>query len=168
MIRKFFKNTANKKDKFNKLLDKYNLPKQYFYINRQNVSKGVLIGLFWGFIPMPFQMVAVLATAPFLRFNIIIALAMVWLSNPITMPAMYYMEYLTGSFLLGGESIQTIELSLDWFKENIDDIFIPLYVGAAFYSIIISSIFYYLTNFCWRRSVNKERKIRRKPLLKKH
>ena len=158
MIRIFFRKIATKKDKFDHLLEKYKLPREYFNINRKMISQGALIGLFWAFIPMPMQMLAVLLTAPFIRFNVIIALAMVWLSNPLTMPFMYYMEYLTGTFLLGFETINDIQLSLDWFSENIDDIFIPLYTGAIFYSLVVSSLMYLLINYFWVKSVRREQK----------
>jgi len=157
-MRKFFKKRTSGKSKLDTFLDKYNLPKVYFHINRKMITRGVFIGLFWGFIPMPFQMVAVMAMSPFLKFNIPIAIAMVWLSNPLTMPPMYYMEYLTGNFILGYEGIANIELTLEWFSQNMDNIFIPLYVGSAFYSIIVSSIIYISLNWLWIYSVTKERK----------
>ncbi len=156
MIRKFFRKLASKKDKFDHLLEKYNLPRAYFNINRKMITKGVWVGLFWGFIPMPMQMLAVVATTPFVRFNIPIAIAMVWLSNPITMPPMYYMEYLTGNFILGQDGIDGITLTLEWFSENMGDIFLPLYVGTAFYSIIVSSLVYFVLNWLWIHSVKSE------------
>jgi uncharacterized protein (DUF2062 family) len=124
------------------------------------ISKGVFIGLFIAFIPMPMQMLAVVAIIPFARFNVPIALAMCWLSNPLTMPPMYYMEYLTGSFILGMETTP-VEMTLEWFSENIGNIFIPLYVGTAFYSVIVSSTAYYIINHLWRSSVKKDNDLRK-------
>jgi len=155
-MRKFFRKKASNKGKLDTFLEKYNLPRAYFNINRRMITKGVWIGLFWGFIPMPMQMLAVVATTPFVRFNIPIAIAMVWLSNPFTMPPMYYIEYLTGNFLLGRESIPDIALTLEWFSNNMSNIFVPLYVGAAFYSIVVSTIVYILLNWLWIRSVRNE------------
>jgi len=158
MIRRIFKNRRHNPDsKLGKLLDKYHIPREYFSINRKSISRGVLVGLFWGFIPMPMQMLAVVLTTPFIKFNVPIAISMVWLSNPLTMPAMYYMEYLTGNFLLGRPGIENIEISLDWFKNHIGDIFIPLYVGTAFYSIVVSYLIYLLINWLWIRSVKLEK-----------
>jgi uncharacterized protein (DUF2062 family) len=160
MIRKVFrkkKSTDGKASKIDAFLQKYNLPKDYLGISRRSVTRGVAIGLFWGFIPMPMQMAAVLATTPFIRFNVPIAISMVWLSNPFTMPPMYYMEYLTGNFLLGREGIQNIELTVEWFKNNLGDIFVPLYVGTAFYSIVVSALVYLGLNWLWVRSVRKEK-----------
>jgi len=157
MIRKFFRKKASGKGKLDTFLEKYNLPRAYFNINRKMITRGVLIGLFWGFIPMPMQMLAVIATTPFFRFNVPIAIAMVWLSNPFTMPPMYYMEYLTGNFILGREGIDNVELTLEWFSNNMGDIFVPLYVGTAFYSIVVSFVIYLLLNWLWIRSVQEEK-----------
>jgi uncharacterized protein (DUF2062 family) len=121
------------------------------------ITRGVFVGLFWAFIPMPMQMLAVVATTPFIRFNVPIAIAMVWLSNPFTMPPMYYMEYLTGNFILGREGLENIELTLNWFSEHWSDIVVPLYVGTAFYSIVVSALVYILINWLWIRSVKEER-----------
>ncbi len=156
MIRKAFKKkpSGSKLDKF---IEKYNLPREYLSINRKSISRGVLIGLFWGFIPMPMQMVAVMAITPFIRFNVPIAISMVWLSNPLTMPPMYYMEYLTGNFLLGQAGLTDIEISMEWFSDHWDSIVIPLYLGASFYSLVISSILYMVINRLWIFSVNKEK-----------
>ena len=160
MIRKFFKKKSSSKSKIDAFLEKYKLPTSYFGINRRSVTRGVSIGLFWAFIPMPMQMLAVIATTPLFRFNVPIAITMVWLSNPFTMPPMYYMEYLTGNFILGQEGIQNIELSLEWFKTNLSDIFIPLYVGTAFYSIVVSGAIYLLLNRLWVHSVKNEKEER--------
>jgi uncharacterized protein (DUF2062 family) len=157
MIRKFFRKKASGKGKLDTFLEKYNLPRAYFNINRKMITRGVFIGLFWGFIPMPMQMLAVVATTPFIRFNVPIAIAMVWLSNPFTMPPMYYMEYLTGNLILGKEGIDNIELTLTWFSNNMGDIFLPLYVGTAFYSIVVSGFIYFLLNWLWIRSVKEEK-----------
>ena len=157
MIRKVFKKKPSGKSKIDTFLEKYKLPKCYLSVNRRMITRGVAIGLFWGFIPMPMQMLAVMATTPILRFNVPIAISMVWLSNPFTMPPMYYMEYLTGNFILGREGIEGIELTMEWFTENFDDILVPLYVGTAFYSIVVSSIIYVLLNRLWIRSVHSEK-----------
>ena len=167
MIRKVFKKKSSGKGKIDAFLEKYNLPKAYLSVNRRMVTRGVAVGLFWGFIPMPMQMLAVMATTPFLRFNVPIAISMVWLSNPFTMPPMYYVEYLTGNLILGQEGIDDIELTVEWFSENIGDIFIPLYVGTAFYSIIVSGAIYFLLNWLWIRSVHTEKKERKNGRAKK-
>ena len=156
MLRKTLKSTANHK-KLKDLIKKYKIPHEYLAGNRKMISRGVYLGLFIAFIPMPMQMAAVLMFVPFFRFNVPIALAMCWLSNPFTMPPMYYMEYLTGSFFLGIEPAP-VELTIEWFKDNLADIFIPLYFGTALYSIFGSTLAYFAVNYFWRKSIKDERK----------
>jgi len=166
MIRKAFKKPQDKSSgKIATLIKKYNLPREYLSVNRKSISRGILIGLFWGFIPMPFQMAGVLAVTVLVRFNVPIAIAIVWISNPFTMPFMYYMEYLTGNLILGRDGIQDIELTLDWFSNHWDKIVVPLYVGTSFYSIVISIIVYFIVNLLWAYSVKKERHNKKKKWL---
>lgn len=110
---------------------------------------------------MPMQMLAVVFTTPFFKFNVPIAITTVWLSNPLTMPFMYYIEYLTGTFLLGMEKLH-VEMTVAWFKHHVDDIFIPLYVGTFFYAIIISGVVYYASNWLWIHSVKKQKRHQKK------
>jgi len=159
MIRRTLKKTS-KSEKFKAFLKKYKVPREYLSTNRKMVSRAVFIGLFIAFIPMPFQMLLVLAFVPFLKFNVPIGLAMCWISNPFTMPPMYYIEYLTGSFFLGSE-VEPVVMTLDWFSENIDNIFIPLYMGTLFYSVIVSSLAYWAVNHFWHGSVHRDRKLHR-------
>ncbi len=160
MIRKTLKKTS-KSDKLKSFIKKYKIPSEYLSTSRKMVSKAVLVGLFIAFIPMPFQMLLVLAMMPFFKFNVPIALAMCWMSNPFTMPPMYYMEYMTGAFFLGSE-MAPVEMTLEWFSENIDDIFIPLYTGALFYALVGSLSAYWAVNHFWKGSVHKDRKLHRK------
>ncbi len=155
MVRKALKKTTQHK-KITDFLKKYKIPREYFSANRKMIARGVLIGLFIAFIPMPMQMAAVVALTPFIRFNVPVAIAMCWLSNPLTMPPMYYMEYLTGSYILGMQP-EPVEMTLEWFKNNLSKIFIPLYVGTAFYSVFGSIAGYFLVNWLWKLSVFKER-----------
>lgn len=156
MLRKTLKSTTKHK-KLQAFIEKSRVPKAYLSPSRRMISKGVGIGLFIAFIPMPMQMALVLAMMPFTKFNVPIALAMCWLSNPFTMPPMYYVEYLTGSFLLGMQA-EPVELTLEWFQKNIDAIFIPLYFGTAVFSIFGSITAYWAVNHFWRSSVHKDRK----------
>jgi uncharacterized protein (DUF2062 family) len=156
MIRKIFrkKRTNGKIDQF---IKKYKIPREYLSVNRKSITRGIFIGLFWGFIPMPMQMLAVLSMTPFFRFNVPIAISMVWLSNPLTMPFMYYMEYQTGNLILGRDGLENIELTLTWFSENWDNILVPLYIGTIPYSVFVSALIYLILNRLWIISVKRER-----------
>lgn len=160
MIRNIFKKT-NKSHKFKDYIEKYNISTEFMTVNRKMVSRAMLVGFFIAFIPMPLQMVAVVAVLPFFKFNALIGIAIVWITNPITMPMIYYIEYLTGNVLLMRDGIDGIKITLEWFTAHIDDIFIPLYTGALFYSTISAVFFYYLVNWLWIHSVRSERQNRK-------
>ncbi len=159
MIRKNLKKIS-KSEKLKAFIKKYKVPPKYLSTNRKMVSKGVLIGLFIAFIPMPMQMALVLAMMPFFKFNVPIGLAMCWLSNPFTMPPMYYIEYITGSFFLGSKPLD-VKMTLEWFSDNIDNIFIALYTGTLFYAIVGSLSAYWLVNHFWKSSVHRDKNLHR-------
>ncbi|HHH51373.1 MAG TPA: DUF2062 domain-containing protein [Campylobacterales bacterium] len=156
MIRKIFKRKKSN-GKIDQFIKKYKIPREYLSINRKSITRGIFIGLFWGFIPMPMQMLAVLAMTPFFKFNVPIAISMVWLSNPLTMPFMYYMEYQTGNFILGRDGLENIELTLTWFSNNWDNILLPLYIGTIPYSIFVSALISFIINKLWILSVQREK-----------
>jgi len=157
MTRNFLKKISYSK-KFNDFLEKRRLPKAYFAITRRAITRGLLVGFFWGFIPMPMQMGGVMVTAALFKFNIPLALATVWLSNPVTYPFMFYMEYLTGNLILGKAGLDNVELTMDWFTNHWSDIAISMYVGAAFWAIVGSYTIYLLVNWLWVRSVKRDLK----------
>ena len=157
MIRKVFKKKKSN-PKLDAIMKKYKIPKDLLSVNRRMVSRAILVGMFIAMIPMPMQMLAVILVAPFFRFNVPIGVSLVWITNPFTMPIIYYVEYLTGNFLLMREGVHDIELTMEWFTENIGDIFVPLYAGTAFYSVLFSVGGYYLVNWLWILSVHKDKK----------
>ncbi|MBL0687614.1 MAG: DUF2062 domain-containing protein [Sulfurospirillum sp.] len=158
MIRKIFnKNSKNNSKKINKFIKKHKIPREYLSINRKSITRGLALGVFWAFIPMPMQMLAIVFSTLIFRFNVPVALGTVWLSNPVTMPFIYYIEYMTGNFLLGGDTLD-IELTTKWFSAHIDAVLIPLYVGTFFYSTIVSTLIYYSSNWLWINSVKKEKR----------
>jgi uncharacterized protein len=138
-----------KSDYINKLLEKYNIPKEYTSLEKKMLSRGVFLGLFIAMIPMPAQMLAVLAFTFIGKFNFPVAIAMCWITNPFTMPFIYFIEYKTGAFLLGIDSVH-VELTIQWFEHNLESILLPLYFGAFFYSLVLSGMAYYGINLYWR------------------
>jgi len=157
MIKKKIKKLSNNK-KTQKFLSKYNIPQAYLSNNRDMVTRAFLLGLFVALIPIPMQMLVIVLLMKFYRFNLPVAIALCWVTNPLTMPFIYYAEYITGSFLLQIE-IGTIEMSLQWFNDNFKDIFIPLYFGSFVLATTISTSVYFLVNFLWIYFVKKNQKI---------
>jgi len=160
MIRKALKKTT-KSEKLKAFIKKAKVAPEFLAANRKMISRGVVLGVFIAFIPMPMQMAAVLLFMPIFRFNVPVALAIAWLSNPITMPPMYYIEYELGSFLLGIQP-QPVELTIEWFSNNMDAIFLPLYFGTLIFSIVGSISAYFIVNYFWKLSACRDKKKRPK------
>lgn len=127
-----------------------------WHMNRHSVTKAIAIGLFWGCIPMPFQMVAAAFFAIWLNANLPLSLATVWFSNPITMPAIFYFEYLIGAAVLGMPSLGfEYELTWEWLSERIYSVGVPLYLGSIICGIILAVAGYFGVAWLWQRSVRK-------------
>jgi len=168
MIRKVFKK-RNSNNKLDAVIAKYKIPREYLSVNRNAVSKAVLVGLFFGFIPMPMQMLAVILMIPFIKFNVPLGVSLVWITNPVTMPFIFYGELLIGDLLTMSPVNQDIDFmvelfTMDWFTtaflSKLMEIIIPLYAGGLFTAFVLSISGFYLVRWLWFRSVHHE-KIRR-------
>lgn len=112
---------------FGRLLHDPNL----LHLNRHSVTGAVFIGLFMAFVPMPFQMVPAAAFAIYFRVNLPISVALVWISNPVTIPPLFYFCYLVGSWILGTTLIDIeFQLSLEWLSTRFIEIWQPLLLGS--------------------------------------
>ena len=98
-----------------------------WHFNRHSVSFAVLIGIFCCFLPMPFQMIPCVLLVIWVRCNIPLAIAIVWISNPITMPPMMYFSYKLGRWMLGQPAPSAeLEVSTQWLVEQLAVVWQPL------------------------------------------
>tara|TARA_R110002049_G_scaffold15383_7_gene62991 strand:- start:1235 stop:1771 length:537 start_codon:yes stop_codon:yes gene_type:complete len=133
-----------------------------WHLNRHSVSKAFAIGLFWGCIPMPFQMVAAAFCAMRFKANLALSVALVWISNPLTMPPIFYAEYLLGSWILDMPITHfNDELSLGWIKDRVYEIGLPMYFGSFVTGLTLSLVGYYSINWLWRINIANKWKKRR-------
>jgi len=135
---------------FGKLLHDPNL----WHMNRRSVSGAFAVGLFWAFVPLPFQMVGAAATAIATRVNLPISVALVWITNPITIPPMFYSTYLVGTWLLNEPSKEFhFELSIEWLGESLAGIWQPLLLGSLLCGVISAILGYILVRGLWRWNI---------------
>ncbi len=127
-----------------------------WHVNRHSVSKAFLVGIFWCFIPMPFQMIPAAFVAIWFNANLPISVALVWISNPITMTPMFYFNYLVGALVLNRPTIDyEFQLSWEWLSDKLIEVGIPLYVGSLVCAIVFSTVCYGLVQFLWKKKVRK-------------
>ncbi len=127
---------------------------------------GVAVGLFCAFVPIPFQMVLAAGIAIITQANIPISVALVWITNPITMPAIFYFTYRVGTWLLDSTPKKiNVEFTPEWISHSMSHIWKPLFLGSILCGILLAIIGYASTRLLWRWHVTsawKNRKQRRK------
>jgi len=144
---------------FGKLLQDPNL----WHMNRRSISGAFAVGLFWALIPMPMQMLAAAATAIPARINLPISVALVWITNPLTMPPIFYFNYLVGTWVMGeAPPGNKFELTLEWFTESMKMIWQPLYLGSLICAVIAAVLGYATMRGIWRLYVVNQLKQKRK------
>jgi uncharacterized protein (DUF2062 family) len=127
-----------------------------WHLNRHSVSGAVVVGLFWAFIPSPTQMLPATATAMVLRANLPLAVALVWIANPLTMPPMFYFNYRVGTWLLDRpERLFSFELSWDWLTREFNALWQPLLLGSCVVASGVALLGYFATHALWRWQVTR-------------
>lgn len=133
-----------------------------WHINRKSVSKAFLNGLFFAFIPMPAQMLFAGIASMWLRSNLPISVALVWISNPLTMPPMFYFNYVVGAWILGLHPEPfAFQPTMDWFILKLETIGEPLYLGSLVVAIVAAVVGYFTVDILWRRSTAQTWRARR-------
>lgn len=122
-----------------------------WHLNRRSVAGGVAAGLFWAMIPMPMQMLAAAFTAVLFRINMPISVALVWLTNPITMPPIFYAAFQVGTWLLGDSAnAGEFQMSLEWITAELNAIWKPLYLGGVVLGTVLGFLGYCVMRIYWR------------------
>lgn len=124
------------------------------HINRQSVSLAVFIGVFCAFLPLPMQTLIAAMMAFWWRANLPISVLLVWISNPLTIPAIFYLTYMFGAWLLGSSpGAHHISLSWEWFDSVGSQILLPLALGSLVMGIVAASLSYCAVFWLWRWKV---------------
>ena len=122
-----------------------------WHLNRRSVSRAFLVGVFFAFMPMPFQMVAAAILGVMIHSNLPISIGLVWISNPITIPPIFYFTYKVGTVILDTPIREfEIELSLDWVLTELGAIWQPLLLGSLICAVIFSAISFIGIRLFWR------------------
>ncbi len=132
-----------------------------WHLNRRSVSLAFAVGLFAAWIPTPGQMAIAAVAAFYFRANLPISVALVWVTNPLTMPPMFYFAYMVGLKTLGDPSPgEDFEFSVESIMASLGDIGGPFLLGCLLLGIISSAIGYFGMQGFWKYYVNKKWKDR--------
>ena len=138
-----------------------------WHLNRRSATRAMFIGLFWAFVPMPLQMVPAALCCILWRANLPLSVALVWLTNPVTMPPVFYVTYRLGAFILDTPPIP-FQLEWEWVMESIPQIWKPLYAGSLIAGFCLASAGYTIVDLLWRWTALQRWKKRREKHREKH
>ena len=160
------------------MMGKYALNPKIWYINRHAVSKAVLIGTFWGLLPIPFHSLFIIVFVIVFNANLPIGLILSWLSNPLTMIPIIWSGFWIGShiyqvhminkkMLLG--VLHQIEHWVTSFGHAHVDLSLAkiLLTGLVVESAVAAIVAYIITLLFWRLHVIHRWKTRHRHLPKR-
>ena len=140
-----------KEHKHLRLFGKLLLDANLWHLNRRSAAGAFAVGLFMAWIPLPCQMLLAAGGAILFRVNLPLSVALVWLSNPFTMPPLFYGAYLVGCQLLGHPA-QHIEIQFtwEWLVSVFETLAPPLLLGSLVLALLSALMGYAFIRTFWR------------------
>lgn len=153
-------------------LGQYTRNPRIWYINRRSISRAVLIGTFWGLMPIPFHTVLIIMTVLVFNANLPIGLLLSWLTNPLTVVPIIYGGFWIGSkiyhvHMIGKAGLMHLLHQLEHWIVTFGHAKVDLSLakilmsGLVIECTIAALVAYMLTLLAWRLSVIKQWKARR-------
>ena len=137
-----------------------------WHLSRRSVAGAFAVGLFFAWMPVPFQMVLAAGAAIWIGTNLPLSVVIVWITNPVTIPPMFYLAYKVGIWIVGEPAVDfSFELTFDWLLNELSAIWKPFLVGCFTMASISSLIGYLTIQGVWRYMVLRRRSL--KPHLRK-
>ncbi len=132
-----------------------------WHLNRRSVPRAFSIGLFMAWVPVPFQMVLAAGAAILLQANLPISVCLVWITNPATMPVLFYFAYKVGGWILD-EPVRPLEfqLTFEWLGTQLHQIWQPFLLGCLVLGIVSAILGNILIRLFWVFRVRKDWQIR--------
>ena len=138
-------------------------------MNRRAVASGVALGVFFGLIVPVAQIPFAAAGALLLRANLPAAVLATLVSNPLTVPPIYWLAHRTGAAILEPSEPERVvasaaddleaahTISADWIQ-RITDVGAPLMLGLSLFAACGAMIAYLAVRLIWRWSVLWQRR----------
>lgn len=125
-------------------------------LSRRSVANAVSVGLFSALLPIPFQMALAALGAYWWRANLPLAVSLVWITNPLTMPLIFYGNYRLGSRLMGvAPRAVPDKLSTHWVVERLVDILPALLLGSLVVALSAALLGNMAVRLIWRWQVSR-------------
>ncbi|HFD12178.1 MAG TPA: DUF2062 domain-containing protein [Crenotrichaceae bacterium] len=131
-----------------KLLSNQNL----WHLNRRSVARAIAVGFFSAWLPSIGQMPFAAILAIIVRANIPIAVLLIFLSNPLTIPPMVYAAYKFGAWILSTPfDASLIDFStMTGLVNGLVHVWQPFLLGCLAAASVSAMIGYFLGWYAWR------------------
>lgn len=134
-----------------------------WHINRNSAARAFAIGLFCAMMPAPGQMFVAAYFAFQWRANLPLSVSLIFVTNPLTMPVVYYTAYKLGALLLGVEAQQVeFEISYRWVSESLGAIWQPFLLGCFVQGFAAAAMGYFVIDVLWRMRIRRQWRARRR------
>jgi uncharacterized protein (DUF2062 family) len=120
------------------------------HLNRHSVAIAFAVGLFCAWIPTPMQMALAAVGAFYFRGHLPIAAALVWITNPVTMPPLFYFAYRVGLLVL---DMPVAKFSLTAVFSG--DLWTPFLTGCLILAVSSALTGYFTVQAVWHYQVRK-------------
>jgi uncharacterized protein (DUF2062 family) len=127
---------------------------EIWHLHRRSVAGAMFTGLFCAFLPVPGQMLIAGGIAVVARCNLPLSVALVWITNPITIPPIFFFTYKLGAWLLDWEIIvHEFVPTFAWLAQQVGQIWQPLLLGSLLCGWVAGVTGFVLTRVVWRLHV---------------
>lgn len=139
-----------------------------WHLNRRSVARAAFVGVFCAFIPFPLQMLIAALISLWIHSNLALSVGLVWITNPLTIPPIFYFTYKLGCVMLDVPVADfSIELSWQWLTQSMKLFIAPLLLGSFTVGTILASISYVAIATIWRQNTIKRWQKRKANRFKK-
>lgn len=122
-----------------------------WHINRYSASMAFFTGLFVAWMPIPGQVIVAAALAVLLRCNLPLSVALVFITNPLTMAPIFFMAYKVGALLIDVPVTEMdFEFSFFWLGNSLATVWKPFLLGCLICGLFSGSLGYFVISMLWR------------------
>ena len=128
-----------------------------FHMNRRSVSLAFFWGILIGLLPpLPIHTPLAAVAALFVRANLPLTIAVVWVGNPFTLPIIVTSLYYLGCWVLQVQPVSSFELSWQGFLHQLSVTWKPYLVGSIIGDLTLATLAYFSVNYLWRLNVKRK------------
>ncbi len=137
---------------------------ELWHLTKRSVAGAFFIGIFCAFLPIPLQTLLAAFLAVLFKRNLALSVALVFITNPLTMPPIFYFNYWVGSLIFSDPSVYHQVPTNDiwgWLTKNFDAIGKPLVIGSLINGLVFGYLSYLAIHWFWVWKVTTRWEIRK-------